>query len=552
MDQVTIALAQVNPTVGDVHGNIALARRIREQTTEADLIVFPELFVSGYPPEDLVLKPFFLDTVEQAVRELATDTADGGPALIIGAPWRENDKCYNAILLLDGGEVKTQRFKVELPNYGVFDEQRVFSAATPSGPISFRGFRLGLMICEDCWFEQTAECLAETGAECLIVSNGSPYESDKHDQRMNVAVARVVETGLPLAFVNQVGGQDELVFDGGSFVLDSERNLVTQAPMFTEHVLMTRWTRNGEGQLICDPGPIAPPAEGLEATYQAMCLGLVDYVEKNGFPGVILGLSGGIDSALSAAVAVDALGADRVHCLMMPSPYTSSDSLEDAEALASLLGIRLDSVSIEPAMQAFDQMLTPLFNGAAPGVTEENIQSRSRGVTLMAMSNKKGHMVLSTGNKSEMSVGYATLYGDMCGGYSVLKDVYKTTVFALCNWRNQSLPPGAKGPSGRVIPERIITKPPTAELKPDQTDQDTLPPYDELDDMLQCLIEHEMGIDQIVARGHKEETVARVWRMLDRAEYKRRQAPPGVKLTSRAFGKDRRYPITNAVTALLT
>ena len=487
MDQVTIALAQVNPTVGDVSGNVALARRIRGQTADADLIVFPELFISGYPPEDLVLKPFFLDIVEQSVRSLASDTADGGPALVVGAPWREDGKCYNAILLLDGGEVVARRFKVELPNYGVFDEQRVFSAGTPSGPMNFRGFRLGMMICEDCWFEQTAECLSETGAECLIVSNGSPFETDKHDLRTNVAVARIVETGLPLAFVNQVGGQDELVFDGGSFVLDANRNLVSQAPMFVEHVLMTHWSRDDEGRLVCAPGPISTPSEGLEATYQAMCLGLADYVDKNGFPGVILGLSGGIDSALSAAVAVDAIGADRVHCIMMPSPYTSEESLEDAAELASMLGIKLDTVSIGPAMKAFDQMLEPLFNGAAPGVTEENIQSRSRGVTLMALSNKKGHMVLSTGNKSEMSVGYATLYGDMCGGYSVLKDVYKTTVFALSNWRNQSLPVGALGPKGRVIPERIITKPPSAELKPDQTDQDTLPPYDELDDMLQCL-----------------------------------------------------------------
>ncbi|MEM8914491.1 MAG: nitrilase-related carbon-nitrogen hydrolase, partial [Pseudomonadota bacterium] len=290
MDQVTIALAQVNPTVGDIQGNIALARRVRAQT-KADLIVFPELFISGYPPEDLVLKPFFMDLVEQAVRDLATDTADGGPAMVVGAPWRDGDKRYNAVLLLDGGDVVTQRYKVELPNYGVFDEQRVFSAGSPSGPVSFRGFRLGLMVCEDCWFEQAAECLAESGAECLIVSNGSPYESDKQDLRMNVAVSRVVETGLPLAFVNQIGGQDELVFDGGSFVLDAERNLIAQAPMFEEHIMLTTWTRAADGTLTCGPGTITPDPEGLEATYRAMCLGLVDYVNKNGFPGVILGLS---------------------------------------------------------------------------------------------------------------------------------------------------------------------------------------------------------------------------------------------------------------------
>ena len=553
-DHIAIALAQVNPVVGDIDGNLEKLREARREAAAlgADLVVFSELTVSGYPPEDLVLKPFFLDVVEAGVAKLAEETSDGGPAMIIGAPWRQEGGTYNAALLLDGGKIAGLRFKHDLPNYGVFDEKRVFAAGPVPGPISFRGVRLGLMVCEDMWTPDVTECLEESGAEILVVPNGSPYESDKLDERLSLAVARVTESGLPLIYVNQVGGQDELVFDGASFVLGADKELKAQAPAFQSHVLLTQWSRDADADgWLCTVADRAAPAEGLEALYGAMVLGLRDYVNKNRFPGVLLGLSGGIDSALSAVVAVDALGPERVHCVMMPSPYTSTESLEDAAELAALIGAKLDEVSIEPAMGAFGTMLEPLFNGTDSGTTEENIQARSRGLTLMALSNKQGAMVLSTGNKSEMSVGYATLYGDMCGGYSVLKDVYKTTVFELSRWRNQVHPADVLGPAGRVIPERIITKPPSAELKPDQTDQDTLPPYDALDDILQCLIEHEMGVADIVSRGHDQQTVNRVWRMLDRAEYKRRQAPPGVKLTRRSFGRDRRYPITNAFIDLL-
>jgi NAD+ synthase len=551
-DRLAIALAQLNPTVGDIRGNLEKIRNARAEAAarDADLVVCGELVLSGYPPEDLVLKPFFLGFVRQAVEELAAETGDGGPALLVTAPWMEEAKVYNAAMLLDGGRIAAVRYKHDLPNYGVFDEKRVFWPGPVPGPVNFRDVRLGVLICEDMWTPDICEALGECGAEILVVPNGSPFETDKMERRLNLAVSRVAETGLPLIYVNQVGGQDELVFDGASFALGADRSLVAQAGCWREQIVMTRWERRGNGW-ACVHGEQAPPSEGLEAIYRAMVLGLRDYVNKNRFPGVLIGMSGGIDSALSAAVAVDALGPDRVHCVMMPSPYTSRASLEDAAEAAELLGVKLDEIPIAPAMQAFEEMLEPAFAGRDPDITEENIQSRARGMTLMALSNKFGAMVLSTGNKSEMSVGYATLYGDMCGGYSVLKDVYKTTVFELSRWRNENLPEGVRGPAGRVIPERILTKAPSAELKPDQTDQDTLPPYDALDDILQCLVEQDLGVADIVARGHARETVDKVWRMLDRAEYKRRQAPPGVKITRRSFGKDRRYPITNGFTSLI-
>lgn len=545
-DTLKIAAAQLDLTVGDVAGNLERLRRARAEAAAlgADLVLAPELAIAGYPPEDLVLKPAFVDACMAAVRTLA---AEPGPALIAGCPWRQNDKVYNAALLLDGGAIAATRFKHELPNYGVFDEKRVFAPGPAPGPVVFRGVRLGLMICEDMWIPDVTETLAETGAEILLVPNGSPFESDKRDVRVQLAAQRVIESGLPLLYVNQVAGQDELVFDGGSFALDAERRLCFQAPDWEELVALTTWRRAGDGWTV--EGELTPPTEGLAGIWQAMMLGLRDYVRKNRFPGIVLGLSGGIDSALSAAVAVDALGPDAVHCVMLPSPYTSRESLEDAAETARLLGVSLRTISIEPAMRAFKEMLDESFTGRNEDITEENIQSRARGVTLMALSNKFGWMVLSTGNKSEMSVGYSTLYGDMCGGYSVLKDVYKTTVFDLARWRNGALPKNARGPAGRVIPERVIAKPPTAELKPNQTDQDTLPPYPVLDDILECLVELELPVEKIVARGHDEATVRKVWRMLDTAEYKRRQAPPGVKITRRAFGRDRRYPITNGFRA---
>ena len=552
-NRLTITLAQLNPVVGAITANIDKVRDARRKAAadNADLILCSELVVSGYPPEDLVLKPFFLDKVEAAVNEFAAETADGGPAVLLTAPWRNNGETYNAALLLEDGKIAATRFKHDLPNYGVFDEVRVFEAGPMPGPMDFKGVRIGVPICEDIWTPDVPECLEESGAEILLVPNGSPYDIEKNDQRLQHAIARVSETGMPMVYVNQVGGQDELVFDGGSFVINADHSLAVQAPDWQEAVLTTEWRRGVDGVWVCEGGVSEKPSEGLKSIYQAMTLGLRDYVEKNGFPGVLIGLSGGVDSAITAAVAVDALGPDRVRCVMMPSPYTSQESLEDAAEAAKLMGVHLDDVGIQPAMSAFEGMLEPIFGNAAADVTEENIQARSRGLILMGISNKLGYMLLTTGNKSEMSVGYATLYGDMCGGYSVLKDVYKTTVFELCHWRNQHKPEGLLGPVGRVIPERIITKPPSAELRPDQKDEDSLPPYDKLDDILRCLIEGEMSIEEIVARGHEPDTVQRVWHMLDLAEYKRRQAPPGVKITHRAFGRERRYPITNSFRRIL-
>jgi NAD+ synthase len=552
-ETLKIALAQLNPHEGALTANAALIRKARAEAARlgADLVVTPEFSIAGYPPEDLVRKPAFIAACEAEIASLAAETADGGPGLVVGGPWREGEKVYNALFLLEAGQIAARRAKHELPNYGVFDDKRVFDAGPAPGPIPFRGFRLGLMICEDWWFPAVSETLSETGAEILIAINGSPFEAEKHQARLDLAVSRCVETRLGFVFVNQVGGQDELVFEGASFVMNADRSLAHVMPMFTEGLRITEWRRDG-GVLVCAAGEIAPALPRLEQIYGAMVLGLRDYVNKNRFPGVVLGLSGGIDSAISAAVAVDALGADRVRAVMMPSPYTSIESLEDAAECAQLLGIRYENIGIGPAMEAFAGMLAPAFGNRPPDITEENLQSRIRGVTLMALSNKFGDMLLTTGNKSEMSTGYATIYGDMCGGYSVLKDVYKTTVFALSRWRNEHCPEGGLGPRGMVMPERVITKPPSAELKPDQKDQDSLPPYDVLDAILEGLVEGEKSVDALVADGFDRALVLRVWRLLDRAEYKRRQAPPGVKITPRAFGRDRRYPITNGFTALIS
>ncbi|MCC7016472.1 MAG: NAD+ synthase [Rhodospirillales bacterium] len=546
-DHLTIALAQTNPTVGDVEGNADGIRAARARAAEADLVVFGELDIAGYPPEDLVLKRSFLEAIESAVEKLAAETGDGGPAVVLGAPWRIDGALYNAALLLEGGRIAHLGRKHEIPNYGVFDEKRLFAGGDLPDPAPFRDARLGLLVCEDMWFPAAAAALRQKGADILIVINGSPFETDKPGIRLGHARARVAETGLPLAYVNLIGGQDELAFDGASFVLGAGGETLARAPSWREHLLVTRWRKAG-GAWTCAAGEIAPEPDPLANIYGALVTGLGDYVNKNIFPGVLIGLSGGIDSALTAAVAVDALGADRVHCVMMPSPYTSRESIEDAAEVARRLGCRLDTIPIVPAMEAFETMLREVFVQHPPDTTEENIQARARGITLMALSNKFDYMVLSTGTKSEMSVGYATLYGDMCGGFSVLKDVYKTTVYRLAGWRNAHRPEGARGPAGEVIPERVFAKAPSAELKPDQTDQDSLPPYEVLDGILESLIERERGVRDTVARGFDEETVRRVWRMLDRAEYKRRQAPPGVKITSRAFGRDRRYPIVNGFT----
>ena len=534
-DRLIIALAQINPTLGAINANLAKARQARATAGTADLILFPELYICGYPPEDLVLRPTFVAACKAAVEELAKDTATG-PAVLIGLPWRDGAKLHNAFALLANGRIETLRYKFDLPNYGVFDEKRVFQPGPAPGPISFKGVRLGVPICEDIWTEETCETLAETGAEILLVPNGSPFERNKDDVRLNLVVSRVTETGLPMVYLNQVGGQDELVFDGASFVLNADRSLALQMPMFEEAVALTEWRRTGDGWHM-QPGDIARLPEGEAETWQACVLGLRDYDLKNRFPGEVLGLSGGIDSAVVAAMAVDALGHDKVHCVMLPYAYTSRDSLVDAEACAQALGVRYDVVPVKQPVEGFLAALGPLFEGTQSGITEENLQSRSRGVVLMAISNKFGAMVLTTGNKSEMSVGYATLYGDMNGGYNPIKDVYKTEVYRLAAWRNTV---------GQVIPERIISKAPTAELRDNQKDQDSLPPYDVLDDILEGLVENEQPVAAIVARGHDEALVRRIQHMLYVAEYKRRQAAPGVKITRRNFGRDRRYPITNA------
>jgi NAD+ synthase len=545
-NRLAIALAQLNPTLGDVAGNAEKVRAARKTAAGqgADLIIFTELFISGYPPEDLVLKPAFQAACRTAVEALARETADGGPAVLVGVPWVEDGKLYNAHLLLEGGKVAAARYKVDLPNYGVFDEKRVFSPGPMPGPIVFKGVRIGVPVCEDIWGPDVVECIAETGGEILLVPNGSPYWRDKTATRLNIAVARVVESGLPLVYLNMVGGQDELVFDGASFGLNADRSFAFQLPAFSETVVTTQWVREN-GTWKCLPSENALIEEGDEGNYAACVLGLRDYVNKNGFPGVVFGLSGGIDSALCAAMAVDALGAERVRAVMLPYRYTSQDSLEDAAAVAKALGIRYDIVPIAPPVEGFEEALKPLFAGTNRDITEENLQSRTRGTILMAISNKFGVMVVTTGNKSEMSVGYATIYGDMNGGFNPIKDLYKTQVFRLSALRNTWKPAGALGPDGVVIPGRVITKPPTAELRENQTDQDTLPPYDVLDAILERLVEREEPIADIVAEGFDRDTVMRVDRMLNLAEYKRRQAAPGVKVTLRNFGRDRRYPIVN-------
>lgn len=549
--QFIVTLAQLNPTVGDVAGNAAKARAARgtAKAAGADLMVLSELFIAGYPPEDLILKPAFQASCRAAVEELARETADGGPAVLIGTPWVEGGKLYNACALLDGGRIAALRFKANLPNYGVFDEKRLFARGPAPGPVTVKGVRVGVPICEDIWLEESAdyenvvECLAETGAEILIVPNGSPYARDKNDLRLSIAVARVTESGLPLIYLNEVGGQDELVFDGASFALNADLSVATQLPAFEESITTLRWSR-GEAGWRCS-GPITPLLEGDKADYAACVLGLRDYVGKNGFPGVLLGVSGGIDSALCAAIAVDALGADKVHGVMLPFRYTAQVSLDDAASLTRMLGIRYEVLPIADAVNGFETILAEPFKGLPRDITEENLQARTRGTLLMALSNKTGAMVVTTGNKSEMSVGYATLYGDMNGGFNPIKDIYKTEVFRLSALRNDWKPDGALGPSGEVIPPSIITRPPTAELRENQTDQDSLPPYEVLDAVLERLVEREEPLASIVAAGFDRELVARIDRLLYVAEYKRRQAAPGVKVTPKNFGRDRRYPITN-------
>lgn len=548
-ETIRITLAQLNQSVGDLAANSAAMLAARERARDADLIVFPELQLIGYPPEDLIMKPALVERAATELERLAAATVDGGPAMLVGSVFVRDGALHNGVALLEGGRIAATRFKYELPNYGTFDEKRYFMPGPLPEPVLFKGVMLGLPICEDIWQPDVCRHLAELGAEIFICVNGSPYEIDKDVLRIDgVAKRRAIDTGIPLIYLNRVGGQDELVFDGASFVVGPEGALWVQMPDWEEAIVTTVWNRvpSGTGhRWRCDAGDVHDLAEHPEDIYCAMVMALRDYVNKNRFPGVVLGLSGGIDSALCAAIAVDALGADRVWCVMMPSIYTSQDSLDDAEGCARMLGVKLDTVPITPAVAGFDTMLAPVFAGRQPDLAEENIQSRIRGVTLMALSNKFGPMLVTTGNKSEMSVGYATIYGDMNGGYNPLKDAYKTTVFAISRWRNAARPKIGLGPEGMVMPERIITKPPSAELRPDQKDSDSLPDYAVLDGILLGLVEHEKSVDQLVAEGFERATVARIERLLNVAEYKRRQAPPGVKLGMRNFGRDRRYPITH-------
>ncbi|NDW05558.1 NAD+ synthase [Jiella pacifica] len=546
-DRLKLAVAQLDPAVGDIDGNLVLARKARAEAAEAgaDLVLFTELFIAGYPPEDLVLKPAFVAACMAAVEDLAQDTADGGPGVVIGCPLRTEEGLFNAVAILDGGEIVTWRSKVDLPNYGEFDEKRVFQAGPMPGPVNFRGLRLGIPVCEDVWGDLgVCETLAESGAEILLVPNGSPFYRGKLDVRHQVVLRQVIETDLPMVYANMIGGQDELLFDGASFAFHADRSLAFQLPQFRTGVYVTDWVR-ADGVWRCEGGRVSTIPGEDEAMWRALVLGLADYVDKNGFRSVVLGLSGGIDSAICAALAVDALGASRVHCIMLPYRYTAETSLEDAAACAKALGVRYDIVPIAEPVEGFLAALGPMFEGTPSGITEENLQSRARGVILMAISNKLGAMVVTTGNKSEMSVGYATLYGDMNGGFNPIKDLYKTEVFRLARWRNENLPEGLLGPSGEVVPERIITKPPSAELREGQKDEDSLPPYDELDAILEHLVEHDGGVDELVARGFDRDTVAHIERLLYIAEYKRRQSAPGTKVTRKNFGRDRRYPITN-------
>lgn len=550
-DRFCLALAQMNPTVGDLAGNAATMATLAHQaaTQGADLLLFPEMALIGYPPEDLVLMPAFREAAMQAAQDFATQTAGLPCDILFGSLWHEGGQTFNASILASKGVLSLVRAKHDLPNYGVFDEKRVFDAGPEPKIFAWRGIQLGILICEEVWDVAEAKLLAAQGAEMLLVQNASPYHIGKANERKKVVSAAAAATGLPVVYLNLVGGQDELVFDGRSYAVSPDGQDVARLPAFREALALTVWERQPKGW-ACVSAPMEAVRSDEETIYRALVLGLRDYVTKNKFPGVVLGLSGGIDSGISAAIAADALGAEKVHAIRLPSPFTSADSWEDAEALATALAIRMDTVPITPLMDEARRTLAPLFAGRHADTTEENVQARLRGLLLMAVSNKFGAMVLTTGNKSEMSVGYATLYGDMCGGFSVLKDVYKTTVFKLSHWRSaQSAETlaelGFLGAAGEVIPKRMIEKPPTAELRANQKDEDSLPPYDVLDTILRGLVERQLSIAELVAEGLPKPTVERVARMLAAAEYKRRQSAPGVKITPMAFGRDRRWPITN-------
>ncbi|RWR06406.1 NAD+ synthase [Paenirhodobacter populi] len=544
-DTFRLTLAQLNPTVGAFEANAAKALDAWEEGRRAgaDMVMLPEMFLTGYQAQDLVLKPAFVQDAMAAMERLAARITDG-PALGIGGPYWDETGHYNAWWVLRDGKVAARILKHNLPHEDVFDEYRLFDSGQISGPVRIGAARVGIPVCEDSWHPEVAETLLETGAEILIVPNGSPYFRDKQDVRMNVIVSRVVETGLPVVYLNTVGGQDDQLFDGASFVLNPHGEIAAQLPAFEECVTHVDFTRGAEGWRAV-PQVLTPQPDAWEQDYHAMVLGLRDYLGKSGFRKVVLGLSGGVDSALVAVIAADAIGAENVHCVMLPSRHTSQGSLDDAAALAHRIGARLDTVEIEGSREAVTGALAHIMAGTEPDSTEENIQSRLRGVMLMAISNKFGGMLLTTGNKSEMAVGYCTIYGDMSGGYNPLKDLYKTRVFETCRWRNANHRPWMKGPAGEVIPTVIIDKPPSAELRDNQKDQDSLPPYEVLDAILERLVEDDQSVAEIVAAGFDRATVKRVEHLLYISEWKRFQSAPGPRLTRRAFWLDRRYPMVN-------
>ena len=548
-DTFRITLAQLNPTVGDLPGNAAKARAAWQQARDAGsaFLMLPEMFITGYQTQDLVLKRAFTEDAMAEIEKLAQDCADG-PVIGIGGPFAEGKKLYNAFWILQHGKVVTRVLKHDLPHKQLFDELRLFDQGALQGPYSVDGIRIGSPICEDAWWPDVAETLAESGAEILIVPNGSPYHRHKLDLRMGHLVARVVETGLPAVYLNSVGGQDDQLYDGASFVLNPGETggatKVVQLPPFDEAVVHVDFQRQPDGWRAL-PGVMAHQPDEWEQDYRAMTEGLRDYMRKSGFKKVVLGMSGGIDSALVATIASDAIGPENVRCVMLPSEYTSQASLDDAADCAGRLGARLDTVGIEGPRDAVTKALAHLMAGTTPDTTEENIQSRLRGVMLMAISNKFGELLLTTGNKSEVAVGYATIYGDMAGGYNPIKDLYKTRVFETCRWRNLNHRDWMMGPAGEVIPPQIITKPPSAELRPDQKDQDSLPPYEVLDAILEGLVEKDLALKDLVAQGFDVETVKQVERLLYGSEWKRYQAAPGPRISTKAFWLDRRYPLVN-------
>lgn len=539
MQSMTLVMGQINPVVGDVKGNTAkilAAATEAKRKFNASLIVFPELTLTGYPPEDLLLRPGLLKRVDAAIVLLSEKLTD--IAVIVGHPQSYADgNLYNAASLIQPSKSTTTYFKQHLPNYGVFDEKRYFKEGTEPTVVDLGGIKFGLTICEDIWFKQPVELAKQAGAEIILNLNASPYQIEKPHRRITELKKRIHESGLPIVYVNQVGGQDELVFDGASFSLNNNGNIVLQADAFKEGLYPLSLQRDKSSGKLKLSGDIVSPEERLSLIYKALVMGLKDYVRKNNFPGVLIGLSGGIDSALTLALAVDALGPNNVEAVMMPSRFTSQISLADAAEMANGLGVKYSVISIEPVFNSFLESLSEAFSGMETDTTEENIQARCRGTILMALSNKTGAMVLATGNKSEVAVGYSTLYGDMAGGFSPLKDVYKTLVYELSNYRNLTT---------AIIPQRIIDRPPSAELADNQLDQDSLPDYAILDKILQRYIADERCFEDLVLEGFDGEVVARVIRMVDKNEYKRRQAAPGIHISDRAFGRDRRYPITSA------